>query len=292
MEQETPAWSRRQLLAAVAMSSLGRAKGSVVNEPKGDIHRGSDRKRRVFTFDAQVSRDGQQSVTVPVSIDAAKTVIIVCDMQNDFSTKGGMFDRAGIDITMIQRAVGPTARVLASARRAGVKIVYLKMGFRPDLSDLGASDSVNRIRHLEGFKVGQTIRAPDGRESRILIRDSWGTDIVPELKPQPEDVVVFKHRFSGFYETELDATLKRLEVKHLIFTGCTTSVCVESTIRDAMFRDYLPVLLADCTGEPIGYHFPRSNHQASLLSIETLLGWVSGSEQFVKALEGEWLAHR
>ena len=292
MEQETPAWSRRQLLAAIALSSLGRAKGSVVNEPKGDIHRGSDRKRRVFTFDAQVSRDGQQSVTVPVSIDAAKTVIIVCDMQNDFGTKGGMFDRAGIDITMIQRAVGPTARVLASARRAGVKIVYLKMGFRPDLSDLGASDSVNRIRHLEGFKVGQTIRAPDGRESRILIRDSWGTDIVPELKPQPEDVVVFKHRFSGFYETELDATLKRLKVKHLIFTGCTTSVCVESTIRDAMFRDYLPVLLADCTGEPIGYHFPRSNHQASLLSIETLLGWVSGSEQFVKALEGEWLAHR
>jgi ureidoacrylate peracid hydrolase len=224
-------------------------------------------------------------MTVPISIDAAKTVIIVCDMQNDFGARGGMFDRARIDITMIQRAVGPTAKVLASARRAGVKIVYLKMGFRPDLSDLGASGSVNRVRHLEGFKVGQTIRAPDGRESRILIRDNWGTDIVPELNPQPDDVVVYKHRFSGFCETELDATLKRLEVKHLVFTGCTTSVCVESTIRDAMFRDYLPVLLADCTGEPIGYHFPRSNHDASLLAIETLLGWVSGSEDFIQALE-------
>jgi len=199
-----------------------------------------------------------------LSIEAATTAVVVVDMQNDFGTNGGMFDRAGNDITMIQRAVGPTAKVLASARRAGVKIVYLKMGFRPDLSDLGASDSVNRVRHLEVFKVGQTIRAPDGRESRILIRDHWGTDIVPELKPQPDDVVVYKHRFSGFYETELDATLKRLEVKHLIFTGCTTSVCVESTIRDAMFRDYLPVLLADCTGEPIGYHFPRSNYDASL----------------------------
>jgi len=221
-----------------------------------------------------------------LSIEAATTAVVVVDMQNDFGTNGGMFDRAGNDITMIQRAIGPTAKVLASARRAGVKIVYLKMGFRPDLSDLGASDSVNRVRHLEGFKVGQTIRAPDGRESRILIRDHWGTDIVPELKPQPDDVVVYKHRFSGFYETELDATLKRLEVKHLIFTGCTTSVCVESTIRDAMFRDYLPVLLADCTGEPIGYHFPRSNYDASLLAIETSLGWVSGSEEFVEALEG------
>lgn len=89
----------------------------------------------------------------------------------------------------------------------------------------------------------------------------------------------------GFYETGLDATLQRLDAKHLIFTGCTTSVCVESTIRDAMFRDYLPVLLADCTGEPIGSHFPRSNPDASLLTIETLLGWVSGSEAFVKGLE-------
>jgi ureidoacrylate peracid hydrolase len=197
-----------------------------------------------------------------------------------------MFDRAGIDISMIQQAVGPTAKVLASARRASVQIVYLKMGFRADLSDLGAPDSVNRVRHLEGFKVGQTIRGPDGRESRILIRDNWGTDIVSELTPRSDDVVIYKHRFSGFYETELNDMLKKLKAKHLIFTGCTTSVCVESTIRDAMFRDYLPVLLADCTGEPIGHHFQRSNHEASLLSIETLLGWVSDSEEFVKAFDG------
>jgi ureidoacrylate peracid hydrolase len=190
----------------------------------------------------RLRRDGQRSVTVPISIDVAKTVIIVCDMQNDFGAKGGMFDRAGIDISMIQKAVGPTAKVLSSARSAGVKIVYLKMGFRPDLSELGASDSVNRVRHLEGFKVGESIRAPDGRESRILIRDNWGTDIVPELKPKAEDFVIYKHRFSGFYQTQFDATLKTLGAKHLIFTGYTTSVCVESTIRDAMFRDYLPVV--------------------------------------------------
>jgi ureidoacrylate peracid hydrolase len=292
MTHKVPGLSRRRLLTAMAVSSLGGlAKGSPIRQPDGAIHPGSDRKNRPITFDAQVSRDGQHSMTVPIGIDAARTVIIVCDMQNDFGAKGGMFDRAGNDITMIQRAVNPTAKVLAAARGAGVKIVYLKMGFRADLSDLGAPDSVNRVRHLEGFKVGQTMRAPDGRESRILIRDNWGTDIVAELKPQPGDVVVYKHRFSGFYETELDAALKSLEAKHLIFTGCTTSVCVESTIRDAMFRDYLPVLLADCTAEPIGSHFPRSNHDASLLAIETLLGWVSGSAEFVKALEAAQLAH-
>ena len=66
----------------------------------------------------------------PMSIDIATTAVIVVDMQNDFGSKEGMFDRAGIDISGIQKAVGPTARVLASARKAGIKVIYLKMAFR------------------------------------------------------------------------------------------------------------------------------------------------------------------
>jgi ureidoacrylate peracid hydrolase len=220
----------------------------------------------------------------PIPIDAAKTAVIVVDMQNDFGAEGGMFDRAGIDISGIQKAVGPTIRVLASARTAGVKIIYLKMGYRPDLSDLGAPDSVNRARHLR-LGVGQTVRAPDGRESRILIRDTWNTDILPQLRPHADDLIVYKTRFSGFYETDLDARLRKMGIKHLIVTGCTTSICVESTVRDAMFRDYLCVLLADCMNEPIGHGLPRSNHDASLLAVEVLLGWVSDSAEFIKALE-------
>lgn len=220
----------------------------------------------------------------PVEIYTGKTAVMVVDMQNDFGTKGGMFDRAGIEISGIQKAIAPTARVLAAARHASVKIVYLKMGYRPDLSDLGAPDSVNRALHLR-LGVGETIRAPDGRESRILIRDTWNTDIVPELKPQTGDLIIYKTRFSGFYETDLDIRLKQMGIKHLIITGCTTSICVDSTVRDAMFRDYLCVLLADCMNEPIGNSLPRSNHDASLLATELSLGWVSSSDQFIKALE-------
>src|SRR5204863_2696715 len=72
-----------------------------------------------------------------IGVDLSKTAVLVVDMQNDFGAKGGMFDRAGIDISMIQRAVEPTAKVLASARAAGVKVIYLKLGFGSDLSDLG-----------------------------------------------------------------------------------------------------------------------------------------------------------
>jgi ureidoacrylate peracid hydrolase len=219
----------------------------------------------------------------PITIDTAQTAVIVVDMQNDFCSKGGMFDRAGIDISVVEKAVGPTRRVLLAARDAAIKIVYLKMGFRPDLSDLGENDSPNRVRHLH-FGVGQQSFAPDGRQGRFLIRDTWNTDVIEELRPQAEDVVLYKHRFSGFYQTELDDVLRRLGMRNLIFTGCTTSVCVDSTIRDAMFRDYRCVLLADCTGEPIAVELARSNHEASILTIQMLFGWASSSERFVSAI--------
>jgi nicotinamidase-related amidase len=127
----------------------------------------------------------------PIAIDPARSAVIVVDMENDFAAKGGMFDRAGVDISGAQKAIAPTAKIIATARQAGLKIIYLKMGYRPDLSDLGDTDSVNRTRHLK-FGVGQKIEAPDGRESRLLIRDTWDTDIVPELKPQPKDIVIYK----------------------------------------------------------------------------------------------------
>jgi ureidoacrylate peracid hydrolase len=231
-------------------------------------------KSKVVTLDAKPE---------PIAIDLGRSAVIVVDMENDFAAKGGMFDRAGVDISGAQKAIAPTARVLAAARQAGLKIIYLKMGYHQDLSDLGETDSVNRTRHLK-LGVGQKIQAPDGRESRVLIRDTWDTDIVPELKPQPNDIVTYKTRFSGFYKTDLDATLKKFGIKYLIVTGVTTSICVESTVRDAMFRDYLCVLLHDCMSEPVGHDLPRTNHEASLLTAEALLGWVSDSEQFIKGL--------
>ena len=232
-------------------------------------------ERRLCTIKAQPD---------PLTIDPAGTAVIVVDMQNDFGARGGMFDRAGIDISMIRRAVGPTGRVLAAARTAGIHVVYLKMGYRPDLSDLGSPDSPNWIKHLP-MRVGEPVRAPDGTEGRILIRDTWNTDILSELAPESGDVLVYKTRYSGFYQTELDAILRRLRVQYLVFTGCTTSICVESTIRDAMFRDYSCLLLSDCTAEPIGYGLPRSNYEASLLVIQALFGWISESEQFIRAIE-------
>jgi ureidoacrylate peracid hydrolase len=220
----------------------------------------------------------------PITVNCADTAVIVVDMQNDFCSKGGLFDRAGINLLAVQKAVGTTRKVLFAAREAGIKIVYLKMGFRADLSDIGETGSANRVRHLH-LGAGQPCIDSDGRQGRFLIRDTWNTDVINELRPQREDVVLYKHRFSGFYQTELDDILRSLRIINLIFTGCTTSVCVDSTIRDAMFRDYRCILLADCVAEPIGSELQRSNHEASVLTIQTVLGWVSDSERFESALQ-------
>ena len=221
----------------------------------------------------------------PLPLNSTETAVIVVDMQNDFCSKRGLFDSAGIDISSIQKVVAPIRKVLSAARDAGIRIVYLKMGFRADLSDIGDAGSANRLRHLQ-FGAGRACTAPDGQPGRFLIRDTWNTDVIEALRPAAEDIALYKPRFSGFYDTELDHILRKHRIKNLIFAGCTTSVCVDSTIRDAMFRDYRCVLLADCVGEPIGHDLPRSNHEATILTIKSVLGWVSDSHRFGLALLG------
>ena len=219
----------------------------------------------------------------PFTIDLARTAILVIDMQNDFCSPGGGFDRAGIPIGAVRSLIPVIASVLTAARKLGVQIVYLKMEHQPDLSDLGGPNHPQQIKHAF-MSVGKRVVAPDGREGRVLVRDTWNTEIVPELAPQPGDVGVSKNRYSGFYETSLDAYLREWGVKDLVFTGCTTSVCVESTLRDAMFRGYRCLLLSDCAAEPLGADEVRSNHEATLLVIEKLFGWISSSREFLEAV--------
>jgi ureidoacrylate peracid hydrolase len=277
MNMAEPSLKCRVLIAALALAWL-KQRDINATEASGEIIRVNNTSvNRVVTIQAKPE---------PLTIDTTTTAMIVVDMQNDFCTKGGMFDRAGIDISGARAALKSTARLLASARQAGLPIIYLKMGFRPDLSDFGPPNAPNPIKHLP-LAVGRAIQAPDGRKSRILIRDTWNTDVVAELEPQVNDTVIYKTRYSGFYETELDTVLRSRGVKSLIVVGVSTSVCVESTLRDAMYRDYRCILVSDCTAEPMGRDLPRTNYDASLLVIQIVFGWVAASAEVVQALEAQ-----
>src|SRR5207244_9924648 len=140
MEKETPEarhLSRREALGLIGATAAASLVGGVAEQPASAEQTGApiqNTKSRIVQFAAKPE---------PVAIDIAKTAVIVVDMQNDFGAKGGLLDLAGIDISGIRKAIDPTATVLASARQAGIKIVYLKMGFHPDLSDLGSEGSPN-----------------------------------------------------------------------------------------------------------------------------------------------------
>jgi ureidoacrylate peracid hydrolase len=210
----------------------------------------------------------------PLTVELDQTAVIAVDMQNDFGAPGGMFASKGLPIEAARATIEPTVRVLEAARASGMTVVYLKMEFARDLSDLGGPEAPNREKHL-GFGVGT---------GDFLIEGTWNTDIVSELAPEPGDLLISKHRYSGFFETDLDTTLRERGVETLVLVGWTTSVCVESTLRDAFFRDYRCLILSDCTAEVVGSDLSRTNHEASLLVIEGLFGWVAESESLLQAL--------
>jgi len=203
--------------------------------------------------------------------DPQATGVIAVDLQNDFGSKGGYVDSFGVPIDGARATIEPIARVLAAARAAGMLVVYTKMAFKRDLSNVGGPDSPNRERL--GLGAGD-----------FLIQGTWNTDIVPELAPRPADVVISKLRYNGFFETELDDVLRARAIKSLVFLGWTTSVCVESTLRDASDRDYRCVVLADCTAETIGRSQARTNHDATLHVIQAQFGWVADSESLLEGL--------
>lgn len=211
-----------------------------------------------------------------------RTALLVIDMQNDFGAEHGMFAAAGIDIDPIRQVIAPIARTCTAAREAGVPVIFIKMGFAEDLSDAGPPDGPNLVKH-KPLRAGEPASA--NKAGRVLVRGGWGTEIIPELAPHPGDREIWKTRYSGFFQTDLDQMLKRLGRNTLVVTGCTTSVCVDATLRDAMYRDYRCLILEDCVAEPIAHDAQRSNHEASLLVFELLFAWIGRSVDFIAALE-------
>jgi len=221
----------------------------------------------------------------PLAIDPWETAVIVVDMQQGFFGAGGAWDRAGVDVAGAQAAVAPTARVLAAARRAGMPVVYLTSAFGGPGKDTRLWNAERAARWIAAAGAGTP--TPHARVLPAGVQDS---DILPELAAQPGDTIVVKARHSGFYNTDLHDLLKGLGVSALVFTGGTTSICVESTLRDAYFRDYRCLLLTDCTAEPIGNRLPRTNHEATALLVELVFGWIADSAAFVRALTEEAIA--
>jgi ureidoacrylate peracid hydrolase len=186
-------------------------------------------------------------------INMDHTAVLVIDMVNDFLTDGGkMVLPGGSVIVPRQKAV------IKAARSANLPIFYINDAHRP------------------GFKATDREFKKRGEH---CIEGSWGAAVIDDLTPRPEDILVTKRRFSGFFNTDLDLTLKDADVDTLIFMGVVTNICVRSTVHDAFFHGYSVIVAEDC----VAATGPREQ-ESSLYDIATHFGEIADSEAIIKAL--------
>ena len=213
-----------------------------------------------------------------VEIDLARTAFIVVDMQNAYAKKGGMLDLgAGIDESRTNPVIAANQRLLSAARAASVQVFYLQFGYKPDLSDAGGPRSPN-IRKQMAIRM---IKERPADRDKLIIEGTWGWEIIDELKPEPGDLVVKKARYSGFAGTTLENQLNGLDIRHILFTGVATNVCVESTAREAFFREFWPILIDDA----MDHTGPDFTRQATLYNFESKFGWVTKTDDVLDMME-------
>jgi ureidoacrylate peracid hydrolase len=116
---------------------------------------------------------------------------------------------------------------------------------------------------------------------KLITDGTWDYELVDELKPREDELVVRKSRYDGFAGTNLDQVLRARRIRNLIFCGIAANVCVESTLRSAYHREYFPLLVRDATLQA----GPDYLLDATVWNVERFLGWTA-TVQEVEALAG------
>jgi nicotinamidase-related amidase len=196
-----------------------------------------------------------------IELIAGRAALLVIDMQHDFMEPGASCYNVGAEDT-----VAPTARAIAAMREAGLPVIWTMEAHRPGGIDGGLENS------------------PDCSFAPHTVEGTRGIEIVDELAPGPEDLVVRKRRYNCFLGTELDLLLKALAIDTLLVAGVSSDVCVHWTVGEAFQRDFHVRVLEDCVaGTSV------SDHEASLQIMRNLVtaGQRFTSADLAAALRGE-----
>lgn len=188
-----------------------------------------------------------------VSLDPAKTAIVVVDMVNDFCVEGGAMVLPGYEALLPAQK-----RVIAAGRAAGCPVVFVIDAHH------GAAPNEREFK----------------KRTRHCIEGEWGAQVIDELAPQPQDLKVIKRRYSAFFNTDLDVSLKDYGITSIVVMGVVTNICVRSTVHDAFFLGYDVVVVEDgsaATG-------PREQ-ASSLYDIATHFGVVALSADVAEHLK-------
>ena len=182
--------------------------------------------------------------------------VVVIDMQNDILK--GKLAPANMKAAF-EQAIGNCSRLLEAARRHDVPVVFTRIAFRPGYVDANP--------HSPARKLG------------LLLVDTWGTEIVDELKPRRDEIIITKKRSSAFFGSDLEIVLRGLGAKSLILCGGATNRAVESTARDAHAYDYDVLVVGDAASA-----MAPEFHEPSLRSMAEFFGRIYSTDEIVEAL--------
>ena len=213
----------------------------------------------------------------PFNFVPAETALIVVDMQNGFLSKGGYLDLVGIDVSPAAKATAATQAVIAAAREADLRIIYLQNGFDPGLkeAEMHASPLYHKSNALKFMRKNPQYHG------KLVTKGTWDFEFVDGIRPQAGETIVYKARYSGFAGTNLDMILRAARIDSLVLVGVNTNVCVESTLRDAYHREYFALMVADATFQS----GPPAMMEATIFNVEKFFGWVSTAEEVCRALK-------
>lgn len=181
------------------------------------------------------NRDIRQSVIDMLRPE--QTALLIHDMQNDFCTPGGkIFDRAGKQPEKIRSTVTQIAACVEMARRSHVMIVYLQNMHLPNAADVPPS----HLHHLLDSGLA------NGPEDIPCIKGTWGHQIVDELQPLPDDIIIEKGAFNDFHNSMLDKVLRIRRVETVVLTGISTHAGILATAFGLIDHGYEFLIPPEC----------------------------------------------
>jgi|APCry1669189534_1035231.scaffolds.fasta_scaffold00907_9 nicotinamidase-related amidase len=222
-----------------------------------------------------------------VEMNMSQSALVIVDMQNDFLHPEGWFAQKGIETQAVRQPIPKINQFLRTWRAHQGHVIWLNWGVRSDLLNLpkayqrkaqwsGGQDlGVQRFEAVGYAMVSAIDHGPS------LVQGSWGAKTVEDLSSAPSDILVYKHRLSGFWDNELDSILRSLGVKTLVFAGINTDRCVFSTLQDGGFLGYECILLKDLCATSS----PEYVSQAIYFLVEKLHGFTASANALIKGLE-------
>ena len=194
--------------------------------------------------------------------------LVVIDMQNGFVSKDGSYDHLGMNIKEYQKIIPKIKELITFCRDKKIPIFYTEA-----VREASGVDLLTRFHRLLPLAREERLKVP------ITVRGTWDAQTIDEIKPVDNDLIVIKRRDGAFQDTELRVWLQSEGINTLVFCGIDTSICVETSLREAFNIGYDVILVSDCTASGNKRHY-----ETTLERVRDYYGLVLDTERFYKLI--------